>query len=55
MARRHIPVLTAEGEPIYTADGEQIVLEEMEEYNPEQPSQWRLYRFDFKPREEEKA
>jgi hypothetical protein len=55
MALRHVPVLTADGEPMYTADGEPIVLAETEEYNPSQDIQWRLYRFDFKPREEDTA
>jgi hypothetical protein len=55
MAIRRIPVLTSEGEPIYTSDGEQVVLAETEEYEPTQEKQWRLYRFDFKPREEETA
>lgn len=55
MAIRHIDILTSDGQTIFTEDGEQLVSTTTEEYNPEQEKQWRIYRFDFKPRDEEKA
>ena len=55
MALRRVPLLTADGEAIYTSDGEQVYLAELEEYTPATEMQWRIYRFDLKPREEEQA
>lgn len=55
MAFRAVPILDVDGNPTYDSFGNQLFEATLEEYEPVLEKQWRIYRFDFKPRGEETA